>query len=322
VCESNRIVFVLFAFKMSESVDVKEHVKDVKEVRHGLFRVYWQFRETKDTPVKNEGLAFPSLLKFVEFQLCGSQSGRNFVSSVTLLFLKEFIWFDVGLRQLHSSFVTPINSGEWPPDNFLDLPKKLDENFQEPIKMWIEGDFHYSKDLQFLQKHRKHKWKTSLQVNEVGTFIVIYIDFGTSEVRQTHMICGLAEMFHSQTQCDVTFKFKGGQSIGAHIIILSAASPVFAAMFQSDFKESRTHEVVIEDIDFQVFTHFLNYLYSCRIPKLAKDGRCEQKQTINLLCQTADKYLVEDLKNECAKLLNQFDDDDSDSYCCAYYNTG
>ncbi len=151
---------------MSELEDVKEHVKDVKEVRHGLFRVYWQFRETKDIPV-------PRLLKLVEFQLCGSQSGRNFVSSVALLFLKEFIWFEVGLKQLHSSIVTPINSGEWPPDNFLDLPLKLDENFQEPKKMWIEGDFHYSKDLQFLQKHRKHDWKLSQRVNEVGTFIVI-----------------------------------------------------------------------------------------------------------------------------------------------------
>ncbi|EFX71805.1 hypothetical protein DAPPUDRAFT_255321 [Daphnia pulex] len=110
------------------------------------------------------------------------------------------------------------------------------------------------------------------------------------------MISGLLEKFHSQTQCDVNFKFKGGQSIGAHIIILSAASPVFTAMFQSDLKESQTHEVIIEDIDFQVFIHFLEYLYSCRVSKLAKDEHFVQ--TINLLCQAADKYFVEDLKHE------------------------
>jgi hypothetical protein len=31
---------------MSELVDVKEHVRDVREVRQGLFGVYCQFRDT------------------------------------------------------------------------------------------------------------------------------------------------------------------------------------------------------------------------------------------------------------------------------------
>jgi hypothetical protein len=75
--------------------------------------------------------------------------------------------------------------------------------------MWIdEGSFHYLKDLQFLQKHPRHMWKPSQQVNNVGTcIIVIYIDFRTSEARKTYRISGLSEKFHSQTQCDVKFKF-------------------------------------------------------------------------------------------------------------------
>jgi hypothetical protein len=224
------------------------------------------------------------------------------MSSISLVFLKK-IWCEVSLKQFYSSNVPPTNFVEMQPANFQQ--QKLVKAIQEPIKIWLEGT--NSKDLQFLQKHPKHVWNLSQQVKEVDTFIIIYIDFGTTEVRQIHMISGLLEKFHSQTQCDVNFKFKGGQSIGAHIIILSAASPVFTAMFQYDLKESQTHEVIIEDIDFQVFIHFLEYLYSCRISKLAKDEHFVQ--TINSLCQAADKYFVEDLKHECAKLLSHVDDD-------------
>ena len=75
-------------------------------------------------------------------------------------------------------------------------------------------------------------------VSRMGTVVVLWIDFGTTDVRQTNIIRGQAEMFHTQTQCDAHFKFENGQLIGAHVVILSAASLVFSYLFQSNFKDS------------------------------------------------------------------------------------
>ncbi len=68
----------------------------------------------------------------------------------------------------------------------------------------------------------------------MGTVAILWIDFVTTEVLQTNMIRGLAEIYHTKTQCDVHFKFKNGQLIGTHVVILSAASLAFSALFQSN----------------------------------------------------------------------------------------
>ena len=101
------------------------------------------------------------------------------------------------------------------------------------------------------------------EVSGIGTVFVLWIEFVTTEVLQTNMIHGLAEIFHTQTQCDIHFKFKNGQLFGTHVVILSAASPVISALFQSNFKDSLTGEVFIDNIDMQVFQYFLQYLYTC-----------------------------------------------------------
>ena len=64
---------------------------------------------------------------------------------------------------------------------------------------------------------------------------------------------------YTQTQCDAHFNFKYGQLIGAQVVILSAKSLVFSFLFQSNFKDSLTREVFIEDTDMQVFQYFLKY---------------------------------------------------------------
>jgi hypothetical protein len=64
---------------------------------------------------------------------------------------------------------------------------------------------------------------------------------------------------YTQTQCDAHFNFKNGQLIVAQVVILSAERLVFSSLFQSNFKDSLTREVFIEDTDMQVFQYFLKY---------------------------------------------------------------
>lgn len=106
-------------------------------------------------------------------------------------------------------------------------------------------------------------------------------------------------MLHSQSLCDVNFFFKCGNSIGAHVVILSAGSPVFKAMFQSEFVESKTRRVDIDDIEMEVFNQLLIFLYSGKAPKLAVND----ENTTKSLYEAADKYGVVLLQKECVKKL-------------------
>ncbi|EFX75726.1 hypothetical protein DAPPUDRAFT_306637 [Daphnia pulex] len=106
-------------------------------------------------------------------------------------------------------------------------------------------------------------------------------------------------MLHSQVHCDVQFHFKGEQSIGAHLVIISASSPVFSDMFQSSLKKSLNSVVFIEDIDVQVFKYLLDYLYTSEVPQLTRS----EQMNIMLLYEAAVKYGVEDLKKECVEML-------------------
>jgi hypothetical protein len=268
---------------------------DVQEVRLGLFRIFWKFRNSLN-PEDQESLS--SALQMKEFKLCGSKMDREFLSSISLAFIGEKTVCLVTVRDVASRRAEDAEED--------DPQQHLTDYVQPPSVMWLEGvhTSNSNSDLQYLKKMPRGQWKLMQEVSEIGTVVVLWIDFGTTEVRQTSMIHGLAEMFHTQTQCDAHFKFKNGQSIGAHVVILSAASPVFSALFQSNFKDSLTREVFIEDIDMQVFQYFLQYLYTCRIPRLPEDENFEK--TVKSLYQAADKYIVEDLKKECYQLLKEY----------------
>jgi hypothetical protein len=162
---------------------------------------------------------------------------------------------------------------------------------KQPKKVWLENAvsvrpievsklYNYNNSWEGFFQHETSEVKECL--------LMIWIDYGTNEVRQTHMNRRLAGMLHNQTYCDVQFQFKNGQSIGAHIIILSASSPVFADMFQSILMKSGSHLVVIEDIDVQVFRHLLNYLYTNEAPQITRN----EESNIMLLYEAAEKFDV------------------------------
>ena len=79
-------------------------------------------------------------------------------------------------------------------------------------------------------------------------------------------------------------------------MILSARSPVFAAMFSTDMKEKLNKEVVIEDVDADVFSNFLRFIYT---------GSCQVENKTTELLACADKYGLKDLKTMCGQHLER-----------------
>jgi len=84
---------------------------------------------------------------------------------------------------------------------------------------------------------------------------------------------------------DVDF-LVGNESLGAHRFLLSASSPVFAAMFKSgmeEWEEAQTGVVRISDVDPVTFKNFLEFIYTGREAATAKKEE---------LLVVADKYQV------------------------------
>ena len=106
-------------------------------------------------------------------------------------------------------------------------------------------------------------------------------------------------MFHSQHLCDIYFQFKEDQqTIGAHAVVVSTGSPVFAAMFPYYCLNSQLiRQIQINDIDHQVFKQLLIFLYSGSAPEMTK------KNITRSLYEAANRYGVESLKDECLKVL-------------------
>ena len=93
---------------------------------------------------------------------------------------------------------------------------------------------------------------------------------------------------------DVEF-LVGEKSFWAHRFIVSARSPVFAAMFSSDMIEATKGKVEIVDTKADVFETFLKFLYT---------GHLETYDGLEQLLALAIKYEVETLKNVCCQLAN------------------
>jgi speckle-type POZ protein len=266
----------------------------VKEVRHGLFRIYWKHSKRI---LRNNS---------IKIELCGSQLGRSVLISLKVYPHQYVITVVTQPKVVDEESI----DGKEPSKKSHKLNESLvlsEENLEDlvvkqPKKVWIEnaGSVHPNEVLEL--NNYNNFWEVFLQheTSEVKECpFMIWIDYGTNEERLANRNKKIAQSLCNQTYCDVQFQFKNGQSIGAHIVILSASSPVFADMFQSSLKKSLNNVVLIEDIEVQVFRHLLHYLYTSEVPQLT---RSEQMNTM-LLYEAAVKYNVEELKNECVEML-------------------
>lgn len=90
------------------------------------------------------------------------------------------------------------------------------------------------------------------------------------------------------------------KELKVHRFLLSAFSPVFAAMFShTETKEALEKRVVIEDVSAEAMERLLRYIY---IGKLEFDIKEKEKPLLEFMA-AVDKYQVDRLKGECETRL-------------------
>ena len=106
----------------------------------------------------------------------------------------------------------------------------------------------------------------------------------------------MSKLLDTELLSDVQFIVKG-KKIGAHLAIISAASPVMAVMFQpGNFLEGSTRSVQINDFGPEIFQQMLPYVYTGVAPDMLKH--------LEDLFKIADKYQITSLKLECEQVMS------------------
>lgn len=82
--------------------------------------------------------------------------------------------------------------------------------------------------------------------------------------QQTLLQDGLKDMLDHQKFLDCVLKVKG-KEFPCHRLVLAACSPYFRAMFLSDIEESQKKEVNLEDVDPEVMSKILHYIYTSEL---------------------------------------------------------
>ncbi|CAI2342949.1 unnamed protein product [Caenorhabditis sp. 36 PRJEB53466] len=98
----------------------------------------------------------------------------------------------------------------------------------------------------------------------------------------------LENLFRSGKHADFTL-IVDGRELKAHRAILSARSPVFAAMMEPHTAESQNSRVVLEDMDYNVIQSLLHYIYTGSCPNMGHHA-------LDVLA-AADRFALPGLKN-------------------------
>uniref|UniRef100_A0A1I7T0X9 BTB domain-containing protein n=1 Tax=Caenorhabditis tropicalis TaxID=1561998 RepID=A0A1I7T0X9_9PELO len=98
----------------------------------------------------------------------------------------------------------------------------------------------------------------------------------------------LENLFRSGKHADFTLVVEG-RELKAHKAILSARSPVFAAMMEPHTSESQNSRVVMDDMDYDVVQSLLYYIYTGTCPNMGANA-------LDILA-AADRYSLPGLKN-------------------------
>ncbi|KAK4026242.1 hypothetical protein OUZ56_015256 [Daphnia magna] len=162
--------------------------------------------------------------------------------------------------------------------------------------VWRTNDFQFNTSLG--QRSLPYRVMTGRPWAGCGLTFRLWMDFQTTSRGERTALRHFSDAFNNQSYCDVQFEL-GSETIGAHVAVLSARSSVFSAMFHNDMQESNTRRVVISDIEPPVFKQLLHYMYAGKAPDL----QLLADEMAQPLLLAADKYDVQDLKDECQALM-------------------
>lgn len=111
------------------------------------------------------------------------------------------------------------------------------------------------------------------------------------------MLDDFQKLLYNEDDTDVTIKVKE-REFKAHRCILSARTPVFAAMFKQNMSERNTGIIPIDDCEPNIFQEFLHYVYTGSVKMFCHENVFD-------LYKLSDKYQVEELKEECLEYLKK-----------------
>ncbi|MFH4973583.1 hypothetical protein AB6A40_000292 [Gnathostoma spinigerum] len=163
----------------------------------------------------------------------------------------------------------------------------------------LHGYFEYiRRDL--LVNHIQPQDELQLVLNLTITFDTI------SKSSQTEKATGNPEPHPAEVAKDLESVYKEGRlsdftvvagdhELPAHQVLLSARSPVFAAMLEPHTEEFRNKRVIFSDIDFEVMQELLTYMYTGRSPNLSS-------MALDLLA-AADRFQLPGLKEMADQVL-------------------
>ena len=115
------------------------------------------------------------------------------------------------------------------------------------------------------------------------------------QLGQNYLLKDLESAFSQKEFTDVQIQC-GEKVFDCHQFMLSARSPVFRAMFQAEMKEKKTEMVNVKDVDPDVFSEMLTFIYTGKCPNL-------DNLIARSLLASADKYQMELLKTICVEKL-------------------
>jgi hypothetical protein len=105
----------------------------------------------------------------------------------------------------------------------------------------------------------------------------------------------MAKFFDSDIYSDITIVASDGKEIRAHRSIIATRSPVFERKHLSQMLESRTNQILVDDIDHQTMYEVLRYLYTRKVQNV--------ETLASNLMYAAEKYDIADLKSLCASAM-------------------
>ena len=141
--------------------------------------------------------------------------------------------------------------------------------------------------------------ENSLTIQCTGTFMLISEPVLSvhQEPRTTDPSTEILKVMHEKNiHTDMQIEV-GDKTFRAHRAVLASRSSVFLKMFESDMKEKEERRVIISNIDPEVVSDLLTYIYTGGAPQM--------KSHVEDLLLAADKYNIPDLVTLCEDELRR-----------------
>jgi hypothetical protein len=196
-------------------------------------------------------------------QLSITNCGLHSLPSDLFVYAKKLIWIDFSnnkIKYIGKHLLAPLNLSNV---IYIDLTGNttIDAIFAREYRKLLAK----RASIQQLKQIITDKCQKNREVESVGQFV--------------------KDLWSNKIHCDFNFTFNDSRSIPVHKCLLAVQSHVFAAMFENQMKESLTGECKIEDISYETFVQFLEYLYTRKMPTAT--------DRITELYTTAVKYQVQ-----------------------------